>query len=70
MSFAGPCGRTADVDCAVGHRPCLQAAEDHGFIIDEAEVVYWGYCPACQQGVTAAGPEKWQDQTMNRKGAP
>ena len=43
------CGLTVDVDCAVGHRPCLQAAEDHGFIIDEAEVVYWGSCPACQQ---------------------
>ncbi len=49
------CGRTADVDCAVGHRPCLQAAEDHGFIIDEAEVVYWGYCPACQQGSRRRG---------------
>lgn len=64
------CGRTADVDCAVGHRPCLQAAEDHGFIIDEAEVVYWGYCPACQQGARRRGEKEWQDQTMNRKGAP
>jgi Fe2+ or Zn2+ uptake regulation protein len=45
------CGRTADVDCAVGHRPCLQAADDQGFLIDEAEVVYWGTCPACQQAV-------------------
>lgn len=43
------CGRTEDVDCAVGHRPCLQAADDHGFLIDEAEVVYWGYCPACHR---------------------
>jgi Fe2+ or Zn2+ uptake regulation protein len=42
------CGRTADVDCAVGARPCLDAAEDHGFVIDEAEVIYWGLCPACQ----------------------
>ncbi|HTT90211.1 MAG TPA: Fur family transcriptional regulator [Acidimicrobiales bacterium] len=42
------CGRTVDVDCAVGHRPCLRAADDHGFIIDEAEVVYWGLCPDCQ----------------------
>lgn len=48
------CGRTVDVDCAVGSRPCLEAAEDHGFIIDEAEVVYWGLCPACQR---AAGDE-------------
>jgi Fur family transcriptional regulator, stress-responsive regulator len=41
------CGITLDVECAVGHRPCLQAAEDHGFVIDEAEVVYWGSCPDC-----------------------
>ena len=41
------CGRIADVDCAVGHAPCLTAAEDHGFSIDEAEVIYWGLCPAC-----------------------
>jgi len=43
------CGCTVDVDCAVGARPCLQAADEHGFIIDEAEVVYWGICPACQR---------------------
>jgi len=41
------CGRMADVDCAVGHAPCLTAVEDLGFEIDEAEVVYWGRCPAC-----------------------
>ncbi|MQA24497.1 MAG: transcriptional repressor [Micromonosporaceae bacterium] len=41
------CGRIADVDCAVGHTPCLTAAEDHGFSIDEAEVIYWGLCPDC-----------------------
>ncbi|MGH9129835.1 MAG: Fur family transcriptional regulator [Acidimicrobiales bacterium] len=43
------CGRTVDVDCAVGARPCLEAALDHGFTIDEAEVIYWGHCPACQE---------------------
>ena len=43
------CGRTVDVDCAVGDRPCLDANDDHGFAIDEAEVIYWGYCPDCQQ---------------------
>jgi len=42
------CGKTADVDCAVGHSPCLTAAEDHGFEIQEAEVIYWGLCPACR----------------------
>ncbi len=41
------CGVIADVDCAVGETPCLTAAEDHGFVLDEAEVIYWGMCPAC-----------------------
>jgi Fe2+ or Zn2+ uptake regulation protein len=41
------CGTVADVDCAVGTAPCLTASDDRGFTIDEAEVVYWGTCPAC-----------------------
>ena len=41
------CGAIADVDCAVGETPCLTAHTDHGFTIDEAEVVYWGTCPTC-----------------------
>jgi Fur family ferric uptake transcriptional regulator len=41
------CGAIADVDCATGTAPCLEVADDHGFIIDEAEIVYWGHCPAC-----------------------
>ena len=41
------CGRVVDVDCAVGDTPCLTAGDDAGFEIDEAEVVYWGRCPAC-----------------------
>lgn len=41
------CGAIADVDCAVGHTPCLSASDDHGFAIDEAEVIYWGLCPDC-----------------------
>jgi len=41
------CGVVADVDCAVGVRPCLHASDTHGFVIDEAEVTYWGLCPAC-----------------------
>jgi Fe2+ or Zn2+ uptake regulation protein len=41
------CGAIADVDCAVGSAPCLTAADDHGYAIDEAEVVYRGLCPAC-----------------------
>jgi Fur family ferric uptake transcriptional regulator len=43
------CHATVDVDCAVGAPPCLQPSEDHGFVIDEAEVVYWGLCPVCQK---------------------
>ncbi len=42
------CGRTVDVDCAVGARPCLTAADAAGYEIDEAEVIYWGRCPACR----------------------
>ena len=41
------CGRVVDVDCAVGSAPCLTAADDQGFEIDEAEVAYWGRCPDC-----------------------
>ncbi len=41
------CGALDDVDCAVGTAPCLTASDDHGFTIDEAEVIYWGTCPAC-----------------------
>ncbi|MEV6635714.1 Fur family transcriptional regulator [Actinoplanes sp. NPDC051470] len=44
------CGAIADVDCAAGHTPCLTASDDHGFVIDEAEVVYWGTCPDCPEG--------------------
>ncbi|GAA1581328.1 fur family transcriptional regulator FurA1 [Kribbella hippodromi] len=43
------CGAIADVDCAVGHAPCLTASEDHGFVIDEAEVIYWGQCADCSR---------------------
>lgn len=41
------CGEISDVDCAVGEAPCLTASDDHGFVVDEAEVVYWGTCPTC-----------------------
>ena len=51
------CGTIADVDCAVGHRPCLTASEDHGFAIDEAEVVYWGLCPECSAEESDNGPK-------------
>ena len=47
MIVCRTCGVMVDVDCAVGDAPCLTAAEDHGFEIDEAAVIYWGYCPGC-----------------------
>ena len=42
-----------DIDCAVGDVPCLTADDDHGFEIDEAEVIYWGLCPSCRPAGTA-----------------
>jgi Fur family ferric uptake transcriptional regulator len=54
------CGRVVDVDCAVGSTPCLTAADDQGYEIDEAEVAYWGRCPQC----VSAG------STRPRRGAP
>ena len=41
------CGVIADADCAVGEAPCLNASDSHGFLLDEAEVTYWGLCPDC-----------------------
>ena len=41
------CGAIVDVDCAVGEVPCLTASDDHGFAVDEAEVIFWGLCPDC-----------------------
>jgi len=49
------CGAIADVECAVGHAPCLTASDDHGFVVDEAEVVYWGTCPDCATERLAQG---------------
>jgi Fe2+ or Zn2+ uptake regulation protein len=42
------CHATVDIECAVGTAPCLEPIQNHGFSIDEAEVVYWGLCPSCQ----------------------
>ena len=51
------CGAIADVDCAVGHAPCLTASDGSGFSIDEAEVVYWGTCPDCADVPPTDNPE-------------
>jgi len=41
------CGALADVDCVVGSAPCLTPSCTHGFVVDEAEVIFWGQCPSC-----------------------
>jgi Fur family ferric uptake transcriptional regulator len=55
------CGAVADVDCAVGETPCLDPLVDHGYLIDEAEVIYWGVCPACRQ------PERSEETSRSMK---
>ena len=50
------CGTVADVDCAVGVRPCLDASDTHGFVVDEAEVTYWGLCPECSTQTSTRPP--------------
>jgi len=52
------CSAIVDVECASGEAPCLHASEDHGFAIDEAEVIYWGLCPDCaaSAAIAAAAP--------------
>ncbi|HXW47293.1 MAG TPA: Fur family transcriptional regulator [Streptosporangiaceae bacterium] len=47
------CGAVADVDCAIGQAPCLTPSDDHGFSIDEAEVIYWGLCPGCSTALSS-----------------
>jgi Fur family ferric uptake transcriptional regulator len=47
------CGVIADADCAVGAAPCLTASDDHGFTIDEAEVIYWGQCADCATALSS-----------------
>lgn len=46
------CGAVADVDCSIGDAPCLAPAQHHGYLIDEAEVIYWGLCPDCSTAPT------------------
>ena len=60
------CGAISDVDCAVGHTPCLTASDDDGFAIDEAEVIYWGRCPACSRRPTVP---RTADRSTDRSAA-
>jgi Fur family ferric uptake transcriptional regulator len=57
------CGDIVDVDCAVGETPCLTASDEHGYEIDEAEVVYWGQCPRCA-ATDKLPPPSQQDSTV------
>ncbi|GIH46237.1 hypothetical protein Mro03_14160 [Microbispora rosea subsp. rosea] len=50
------CGRVTDVDCAVGHAPCLEPVSDAGYLVDEADVIYWGLCPPCRAETGSAQP--------------
>ena len=61
------CGKTVDVDCAVNEVPCLTASDDQGYEITEAEVIYWGRCPAC-----AADPARTDEPSRpaNQKSQP
>ena len=51
------CGKTVDVDCAVGDAPCLTAADASGYQIDEAEVIYWGICPQCLAAIPGSADD-------------
>jgi Fur family transcriptional regulator, stress-responsive regulator len=59
------CGLTFDIDCVVGAAPCLASDEDHGFVIDEAEVIFWGHCPSCPRPEVSSDPV--QDRTQSKK---
>lgn len=67
------CARVVDVDCAVGATPCLTAADDMGYEIDEAEVAYWGTCPDCRaedRAATHLDPPIDRRATRRRAGRP
>jgi Fur family ferric uptake transcriptional regulator len=55
------CGAVADVDCAVGDAPCLIPSVSHEYEIDEAEVIYWGICPACRK------PDRRSDTSAHQR---
>lgn len=58
------CGALADVDCATGEAPCLVAVDDAGFLIDEAEVIYWGRCPSCAAGISPSKNDPHQEPSI------
>ena len=60
------CNRMVDVDCAVGDTPCLTAADDSGYEIDEAEVIYWGRCPACVAQISEISQQNEREEKARR----
>jgi Fe2+ or Zn2+ uptake regulation protein len=52
------CGTIGDVDCAVGEVACLTPSDDNGFVVDEAEVIYWGQCPTCVTELSTQSTQK------------
>jgi Fur family ferric uptake transcriptional regulator len=61
------CGRMVDVDCAVGNTPCLTAANDSGYEVDEAEVIYWGRCPECAAATAASHLKETSIEEKDRR---
>lgn len=70
------CGKVVDVDCVVGRAPCLEPSDDHGFEIDEAEVVFWGRCGECLKNSAESGPgsdtvsQNQDDASRNTESSP
>ena len=61
------CNRMVDVDCAVGETPCLTAADDSGYEIDEAEVTFWGRCPGCTAAATGNERDEHAEHHANEE---
>jgi Fur family transcriptional regulator, stress-responsive regulator len=65
------CGVVVDVDCTFGQAPCLEPSDPRGFLIDEAEVIFWGVCPSCQQhpdpSLRTADPTAREHQTAHER---
>jgi len=67
----GVCGSVADVDCVVGHAPCLTPSHDSGYLVQTAEVTFWGLCPACRAAEAdgAEGDESSRASSSDRLAA-
>ena len=60
------CGVTHDIDCATGQAPCLKPSAAHRFVIDEAEVIFWGRCPVCQSRAKASRKTPMKSKSNQR----